>query len=191
MLRTYPKIFHNSSLTANSSSLRANSTVTSKCTKYHYDSLGLDSNATQDDIKAAYYELSKIYHPDKSTGSKAENKRFREISEAYEVLRNTNRSDFKSMKIVEMEENYEDPIEKFYKSREHRSKLNEFCGKMLLNDYDKWARRQYSKRLRKDIQRKKLMNLIKQRKEEDKINVNTLKIVFSLGFIVYGVFMFI
>lgn len=35
----------------------------------HYDVLGITPKATQTDIKSAYYELSKIYHPDKSSVS--------------------------------------------------------------------------------------------------------------------------
>lgn len=36
----------------------------------HYDVLGITPKATQSDIKAAYYKLSKVYHPDKSDVSK-------------------------------------------------------------------------------------------------------------------------
>ena len=55
---------------------------------YFYDVLGVSPKATQAEIKSAYYRLSKVYHPDisKKEGS---NKRFSEISEAYEVLGNT------------------------------------------------------------------------------------------------------
>lgn len=35
--------------------------------KSHYDVLGLTPKATQSDIKSAYYKLSKIHHPDKSS----------------------------------------------------------------------------------------------------------------------------
>ncbi|KAL0272182.1 UNVERIFIED_CONTAM: hypothetical protein PYX00_005259 [Menopon gallinae] len=58
------------------------------CANY-YKSLGLTPSATSADIKAAYYRLSKIYHPDRNNGSEASAKIFREISTAYEVLRNS------------------------------------------------------------------------------------------------------
>lgn len=51
----------------------------------HYQVLGLNSNASQDEIKKSYRKLSKKYHPDINKSSEAENK-FKEISEAYQVL---------------------------------------------------------------------------------------------------------
>lgn len=54
----------------------------------HYDVLGLSPKSTQADIKAAYYRLSKIYHPDKNEGSDEAAQKFRSIAEAYEVLGN-------------------------------------------------------------------------------------------------------
>ena len=55
--------------------------------KTHYDTLKLTENSTQDEIKTAYYKLSKEYHPDlnKSEGAR---KQFQDISDAYEVLGN-------------------------------------------------------------------------------------------------------
>lgn len=52
-----------------------------------YDSLEISPGATQADIKEAYYRLSMKYHPDKNKGEEASVK-FRQITEAYEVLRN-------------------------------------------------------------------------------------------------------
>lgn len=52
----------------------------------HYKSLGLSPDATQSEIKSAYYKLSKIYHPDKNNGSEESTKKFRDITTAYEVL---------------------------------------------------------------------------------------------------------
>lgn len=54
----------------------------------HYKALGVSRRATAQDIKDAYYELSKRYHPDKNKGSDLASERFREIKEAYEVLGN-------------------------------------------------------------------------------------------------------
>lgn len=51
----------------------------------HYDHLGINPGATQGEIKAAYYKLSKVYHPDTNEGSKEAAEKFRTISEAYEV----------------------------------------------------------------------------------------------------------
>lgn len=52
----------------------------------HYDTLEVDSTASQSEIKNAYYRLSKKYHPDRNPGA---SERFRSISEAYEILSDT------------------------------------------------------------------------------------------------------
>ena len=51
----------------------------------YYEILGLQRNATDDDIKAAFRKLARQYHPDVSKEPDAENK-FKEINEAYGVL---------------------------------------------------------------------------------------------------------
>jgi molecular chaperone DnaJ len=52
-----------------------------------YNVLGVDRNATQDEIKKSYRNLSKKYHPDVNKEPDAETK-FKEVSAAYEVLSN-------------------------------------------------------------------------------------------------------
>lgn len=51
----------------------------------YYQVLGLEKNATQEQIKAAYKELAKKYHPDKNKSPGAE-EMFKKISEANQVL---------------------------------------------------------------------------------------------------------
>ncbi len=50
-----------------------------------YEILGIQKNASDDEIKKAYRTLAKKYHPDVSTESNAENK-FKEVQEAYDTL---------------------------------------------------------------------------------------------------------
>lgn len=51
--------------------------------KDYYKSLGVDKNASQDDIKKAFRKLAHEHHPDKKTGNAD---KFKEVSEAYSVL---------------------------------------------------------------------------------------------------------
>lgn len=51
--------------------------------KDYYKVLGVSKNATKDEIKKAFYKLAHQHHPDKNKG---DDKRFKEINEAYQVL---------------------------------------------------------------------------------------------------------
>ncbi len=51
--------------------------------KDYYKSLGVDKNASQDEIKKAYRKLAHKYHPDKKGGDEA---KFKEVNEAYQTL---------------------------------------------------------------------------------------------------------
>lgn len=51
--------------------------------KNYYEILGIEKNASKDDVKRAFRKLASKYHPDKKTGDEA---KFKEISEAYAVL---------------------------------------------------------------------------------------------------------
>lgn len=52
----------------------------------HYETLQVPRSATQAEIKNAYFELSKQYHPDRVKATEENVKKFRNITEAYEVL---------------------------------------------------------------------------------------------------------
>lgn len=52
----------------------------------YYEVLGVDKNATADDIKRAYRKLAVKYHPDKNPGNKEAEEKFKEAAEAYSVL---------------------------------------------------------------------------------------------------------
>ena len=52
----------------------------------YYEVLGVQKNASKDDIKKAYRKLAIQYHPDKNPGNKTAEEKFKEATEAYEVL---------------------------------------------------------------------------------------------------------
>lgn len=54
--------------------------------KSYYDILQVSKGASDDQIKRAYRKLALKYHPDKNPGNEEANKKFAEISNAYEVL---------------------------------------------------------------------------------------------------------
>ncbi len=55
--------------------------------KDYYQTLGVPRNAADKDIKAAYRKLAREHHPDANKGNKASEEKFKEIGEAYEVLK--------------------------------------------------------------------------------------------------------
>ena len=57
----------------------------------YYEVLGINKSATADQIKSAYRKLAVKYHPDKNPDDKAAEEKFKEASEAYHVLSNSER----------------------------------------------------------------------------------------------------
>ena len=52
----------------------------------YYEVLGVNRNASKDDIKKAYRKLAMQYHPDRNPGDKSAEDKFKEAAEAYEIL---------------------------------------------------------------------------------------------------------
>jgi curved DNA-binding protein len=59
--------------------------------KDYYKILGVERNASEDDIRKAYRKLAMKYHPDRNPNDKQAEERFKEINEAYQVLSDTNK----------------------------------------------------------------------------------------------------
>ncbi len=67
--------------------------------KNHYKILGIQESATEEEIKKAYKRLVFRYHPDRNFGRKEQEKQFREIQDAYEVLSDARRKTYYDAKI--------------------------------------------------------------------------------------------
>jgi len=75
-------------------------------TKDYYGTLGVKKNATADEIRKAFRKLARKHHPDVNPGDKKAEEKFKEISEANEVL-----SDPKKRKIYDQVGFYSDNID--------------------------------------------------------------------------------
>jgi len=56
-----------------------------------YSTLSVPRTASDDEIKKAYRKLAMTYHPDRNNGSREAEEKFKEITEAYDVLRDPNK----------------------------------------------------------------------------------------------------
>ncbi len=74
--------------------------------KDYYAILGLKKTATADDVRKAFRKLARKYHPDVNPGDKKSEEKFKELSEANEVL-----SDPKKRKIYDQLGFYSDNID--------------------------------------------------------------------------------
>jgi molecular chaperone DnaJ len=52
----------------------------------HYEVLGVDRSAGEQEIKKAYRKLARQYHPDVNQGDKGAEEKFKEVTDAYDVL---------------------------------------------------------------------------------------------------------
>ncbi|KAG5682336.1 hypothetical protein PVAND_011695 [Polypedilum vanderplanki] len=171
-------------------------------TKNLYEILGLTPNATQADIKSAYYKLSKAYHPDLNPNDSVANEKFRAISEAYEVLGTYRLRKMYDKGIIHRagsefshhsgstqktqpydieEEINDDDTTRFYKSRLKREHTG---GKSKIYDFDEWTSQHYGETFRYQ-QNIRNREATRKRREEyatsSKLNRNTLITVLGMG----------
>ncbi|XP_075983391.1 uncharacterized protein LOC142981390 [Anticarsia gemmatalis] len=160
----------------------------------HYDVLGVTPKSTQSDIKTAYYKLSKVYHPDKSTDEAAAIK-FRAITEAYEVLGNVKLKKMYDKGLLVGRENtsrmtYQpepeptDPSLRFYKSRANRQSVPTMDGRTPIYDFDAWAKNHYSTLYEKSRYDKEYIRQRRVKLEESRIahrQETVMLIMFIIG----------
>lgn len=115
--------------------------------KSHYDILEISPSATQAQVKKAYYELSKTFHPDQYRGEEDPAVKFREITEAYEVLGNFQSRRMYDKGILNVvaatPEEAEEYSAKFYNSRSKRGKMPSTTGRTPIFNFDEWSKLHY------------------------------------------------
>ena len=57
----------------------------------YYETLGVNRNASKDEIKSAYRKLAMKYHPDRNPGDKSAETKFKDATEAYQILSDPNK----------------------------------------------------------------------------------------------------
>lgn len=169
----------------------------------YYDILKVTPNATQSQIKTAYYKQSFIYHPDKNPGNTDATRVFSEISEAYIVLGNiTLRRKYDRGILSESDvrgagkPSSKDSTSKATGSTQHqqRAKQSTQRGGRPIYDFDAFYKAHYGDQL----QREQELRAMKQRMremEEKNMKARQQKMIFeifvtvlfaSAGFLLYN-----
>jgi molecular chaperone DnaJ len=114
-----------------------------KSQKDYYESLGVDKNASEEDIKKAYRKLALEYHPDRNKEKEAEEK-FREVTEAYEVLSDKEkRAHYDQFGVADMgKQGFRDPRDVFVNFREIFGNMGGFGGFSNMGNMGEGAIRQ-------------------------------------------------
>lgn len=92
----------------------------------YYQILGLQRDVSQEEIKKAYRRIAKQYHPDSNPGNREAEKKFKEASEAYEVLGNEEkRENYDHKLIAEQKKSTGESFANFFGFRPSDSKTDE------------------------------------------------------------------
>jgi len=97
----------------------------------YYKVLGLDKNATPDDIKKAYRKLARKHHPDLNPNDKEAHKKFQQVNEANEVL-----SDPEKRKKYDQYGKDWQHAEQFEQARQFRPRAQHFVGEGFSGQFD-------------------------------------------------------
>ena len=66
----------------------------------YYSLLGVSRGASKAELKKAYKKLAMKYHPDRNQGDKSAEAKFKEVSEAYEVLTDQNKRQAYDLSLI-------------------------------------------------------------------------------------------
>ena len=139
-----------------------------------YDILQISPNASQAEVKSAYFRLSKVCHPDVNPASDAQSK-FAELTDAYDTLGNVHKRHLydvtmhrhmpSEMPVTDMSDElkqYRESIRKKFKAR-HEKRAS---GHTKQFDFDRFYREHYPE----EIARQKMDKEIRFGREESDIN---------------------
>ncbi|HET9825170.1 MAG TPA: J domain-containing protein [Chitinophagaceae bacterium] len=96
----------------------------------YYKVLGVDKNATQEDIRKAYRKLARKHHPDLNPNEREAHKKFQQINEANEVL-----SDPEKRKKYDQYGKDWQHAEKFEQARQSQQRSRGFGGETFSGDF--------------------------------------------------------
>jgi molecular chaperone DnaJ len=101
----------------------------------YYDILGVARDAGQEEIKAAFRELAKKWHPDLNPDSKAKaEEKFKEVSEAYDVIGDPEkRSEYDAQCDMHLRGWSADPLESYFRRAEARRRGHDLRGVLLVS----------------------------------------------------------
>jgi len=109
----------------------------------YYEVLEVEKNATDEQIKKAYRKLAMKFHPDKNQGNKEAEEKFKEISEAYEILSNKE----SKQKYDQFGHNFKNPnIDGFNGNFDFNDIINNFAG---FGNFGGFNNHQYQKKQQK------------------------------------------
>ncbi|KAF3423196.1 hypothetical protein E2986_04937 [Frieseomelitta varia] len=155
--------------------------------KTHYEVLGVETNATYNEIKSAYYKLTLKYHPDKNKSESAR-EMFHEISEAYDIL---SKYDTRKQydRTILIKEDLDRTKHKYKYKTEHVSQYTDklhTAGKPMkkIFDFDMWLKLHYSNLARKTFEKNMKTNSEERNPYSMEIDYRTicfLIVVFSIG----------
>ncbi len=148
-----------------------------------YSVLGVTPKSSPKQIKAAYYRMSKMFHPDVNPDKNAQ-KKFAEISEAYEILSNSQNKRMydRGLHDASFDVEYEEFIKKTATFGKREGRGPPPTGKTNMYDFDAFYREHYGDSLKQAKERKQEEVFLK--KDMDNIKRGKL-----MGFGLYGSFL--
>ncbi|CAL8097028.1 unnamed protein product [Orchesella dallaii] len=149
----------------------------------YYEVLGISKQSSSEEIKRAYYEQSKKYHPDKKEGNQD---RFREITSAYEVLGNHRLRKMYDRGLIS------DTNKSIYtadteQSTESSTSNNKNTESISMPHLDQWSKEQYSQTFARSQRGKAKQNLRQRQKTQDEESFSSQGVFWLLGSVLLGV----